>query len=98
MIATLRMMGNPMARYMEYAPIAAEALATAKKLNAENPRVYLLEAQDMFHTPEQFGGNKTEAKRLFEEAIKIYGTFKAESSIHPSWGERQAKYFLTLIK
>ena len=97
-IATLRMMGDPMSRYMTYGPAAAEALATAKKLNPENPRVYLLEGQDKFYTPEQFGGSKEEAKKLFEEALKKYEAFKPESTIHPSWGAGQTKYFLSGIK
>lgn len=98
LIATLRMMGDLMNRYMTYGPAAAEALATAKKLNPENPRVYVLEGTDQFNTPEQYGGSKTEAKRLLEEALKKYETFKPESSIHPAWGMGQAKYFLSQIK
>ena len=46
------------------------------------PRVYLLEGQDKFFTPEQFGGSKTEAKALFEESIKKQETFKPASSIY----------------
>ncbi len=98
LIATLRMLGDVMNRYMTYGPVATEALATAKKLNPENPRVYVLEGTDQFTTPEEYGGNKAEAKRLLEEAVKKYGTFKPESSIHPTWGMAQAKYFLSQIK
>lgn len=94
MIATLRMTADPMNRYMKYGPIAAEALETAKKLNPENPRVYYLEAQDKFFTPEQFGGSKTEAKKLFELAMQKFASFKPESSIHPSWGKAMTESFL----
>jgi len=97
-IATLRLMGDPMNRYMSYGPEAAEALAKAKSLNPENPRVYLLEGQDKFFTPEQFGGSKTEAKVLFETAIKKYEAFKTETSIHPSWGLPATKYFHSQIQ
>ena len=98
MIASLRLVGDPQNRYMTYGPAAEEALATAKSLNPGNPRVTLLEAQDKLFTPEQFGGSKTEAKKLFEEAIKKYEAFKPETSIHPTWGMAQAKYFLSEIK
>ncbi len=98
MIATLRMMVDPMNRYMTYGPMAAEALQKAKSLNPENPRVYLLEGQDKFYTPEQFGGSKTEAKALFEQSIKKYDTYKPESDIHPQWGKSQVLYFLNQIK
>jgi cytochrome c-type biogenesis protein CcmH/NrfG len=95
MIATLRMMGDPMNRYMQYGPQAAQALETARKLNPENPRVYLLEGQDKLFTPEQFGGSKTEARRLFEEALKKYDSYKAETALHPRWGRGTAQHFLT---
>jgi len=98
MIATLRMLGDPMNRYMTYGPEAQAMLDEAKKLNPDNPRVYILEGQDKFYTPEQYGGSKEEAKVLFERAQKLYDTFKPETSIHPSWGKSQVAYFLTQYK
>ena len=98
MIATTRMMADPMNRYMTYGPVAAEALQKAKSLNPENPRVYLLEGQDKFYTPEQFGGSKTEAKALFEQSLKKYDSYKPETDIHPQWGKSQVLYFLGQIK
>ena len=98
LIATLRMMGDPMTRWQTQGPIATEALNRARALNPQNPRVYLLEAQDKFYTPEQFGGSKTEAKALFEESLKKYESFKPESDIHPNWGKSQAQYFLSQLK
>ena len=98
MIASLRMMVDPMNRYMKYGMEANAALEKAKSLNAENPRVYLLQGQDKFYTPEQFGGSKTEAKKLFEESITKADAFKPESSIHPHWGKSVAQYFLSQIK
>lgn len=98
MIASLRMMVDPMNRYMTYGPKAQEALETAKKLNPENPRIYLLEGQDKFFTPEQYGGSKTEAKKLFEDALKKYDSFKPASDLDPNWGKSTAQYFLSQIK
>jgi hypothetical protein len=98
MLASARMMANPMARYQEYGPVASAALETAKKLNPENPRVYILEGQDLFYTPEQFGGDKQEAKKRFETAATKFDTYKPESNIHPNWGLGQTKYFLSQIK
>ena len=98
MLASLKMMGNATARFQQYGPIAAAALETAKKLNPENPRVYLMEGEDLFYTPEQFGGDKQEAKKRLETAISKFGTFKAESGIHPTWGLPSAKYLLSQIK
>ncbi|MBL7737867.1 MAG: hypothetical protein JNK14_01525 [Chitinophagaceae bacterium] len=95
LIATLMMIGDPMNRYMTYGPAAGEALETAKKLNPENPRVYLQEGADKINTPEQYGGNKEEGKKLIEEAMKKFESFKPESAIHPNWGRGQAQYYLS---
>jgi hypothetical protein len=97
MIATLRMFADPMTRYMTYGQAAQQALEKAKKLNAENPRVYLLEGQDKFYTPEQFGGSKEKAKELFEEALKKYETFKPASDIDPNWGKTTLQYFIAQV-
>jgi hypothetical protein len=98
MIASLRMMGDPMSRYMQYAPLAAEALEVAKKLNPENPRIYLLQGQDKFFTPEQFGGSKTEAKKLFETSLAKFNAFMPASELDPNWGRNAVEYFLSQIK
>lgn len=98
LIATLMLIGDPMSRYMTYGPAAAEALETAKKLNPENPRVYLQEGADKINTPEQFGGNKEEGKKLLEEATKKFETFKPESNLHPNWGRSQVQYYLSQVK
>lgn len=98
MIASLRMMADPMTRYMQYGPVAAAALETAKKLNPENPRVYLLEAQDKYFTPEQYGGSKTEAKKLFEKALEKYAAFKPVNELDPTWGKPSAQYFVSQIQ
>lgn len=94
MIATLRMMADPMNRYMTYGQEGAQALEKAKALEPGNPRVTLLEAQDKFFTPEQFGGSKEEAKRLFEETLKRLDAHKPASALHPHWGRPEAQYFL----
>lgn len=96
MFNTGKMMADPMNRFMTFGAAAAEALETAKGMSPENPRVYLLEGQDKYFTPEQWGGSKPEAKKLFETAQQKFEIFKPASSIHPSWGLGQVKYFLAL--
>lgn len=95
MIASLRMLGDVMNRYMTSGVEATTALETAKKLDPNNPRVYLLEGQDKFNTPAEYGGSKEEGKILFNKAKELYGSFKPESSIHPSWGLGQVYYWLS---
>ena len=98
MIASLRMIGDPQNRFMTYGPLAEEALQNAKALNPSNPRVNLLAAQDKFYTPEQYGGSKSEAKRLADEAVQQFEAFKPESNLHPTWGLNQAKQLLSQMK
>lgn len=98
MIATLRMIGDPMNRYMAYGPEAAAALETAKKLDSNNPRIYLLEGEDKYQTPEQWGGSKEDAKILFEKSLGLFNTYKPETNISPNWGKNQLQYFLSLYK
>ena len=98
MIISLRMLGDVMNRAMTAMPEATAALDNAKKLDANNPRIYILEGQDKYYTPEQYGGSKDEAKVLFEKAQKLFETFKPETTIHPNWGKNQVGYFLSLYK
>ncbi len=98
LIASLRMMVDPQARFMQYAPVAEQALKTAQQLDPENPRVYLVMGQDKYFTPEQFGGSKAEAKKLFEQAFQKYDAFKPKSSLHPKWGRGRTEYFWKQIK
>jgi hypothetical protein len=98
MIATLRMIGDPMNRFMTYGPEAAQALETAKKLDPNNPRVYLLEGQDKYYTPEAYGGSKDEARVLFEKSRQLFETFKPETNIHPNWGKGTVTYMLSQYK
>lgn len=95
MAHSLRFMVDPQSRYMQYAPLAQAALEQAKTLDPQNPRIYLLEGQDKFYTPEQYGGSKAEAKKLFELANQKFDTFKPASTLAPTWGKATAKYFLT---
>jgi hypothetical protein len=98
MVSTLKMMGDPMTRWQTEGPVAAAALEKAKSLDPQNPRIYMLEGQDKFYTPEQFGGSKTEAKVLFEESLKKFEAYKPESPLHPQWGKNQVQYFLAQLK
>lgn len=95
-LASLRMMGNPMARYMEYGKVAEAALATALKLDANNPRVYILQARDKYYTPEQFGGSKAEGKKLFGKAVDLFKVYKPETALHPNWGLGEATMFANI--
>ncbi|MCF2490127.1 hypothetical protein [Dyadobacter sp. CY347] len=75
------------AKFVEY-------VASAKKVNAENPRIYYLEASSAFFTPEEFGGGKKAAKPLLEKASQKFAAFKPETNIHPDWGKSETEWML----
>ena len=90
MIASSQMMVDPMTRWQKYGAQASTALANAKKADPNNPRIYYLEAQGIFNTPEAFGGGKKNAKPVFEKAVELFGTFVSPSPLHPNWGKEDA--------
>ncbi len=98
MIATAHMTVDPQSRYMTYAPQISENIEKAKSLDPTNPRPYLLDAQNKFYTPEQFGGGKELAKASFDKANVLFNNFKPESDLSPSWGKSSLDYFLAQYK
>jgi hypothetical protein len=98
MIATLRLMVNPQARWQQYGPISQQELDKAKAQDAANPRPYYLQGQGLRYTPEQFGGGCSTAKPVLEEALKKYETFKPVSSLYPNWGKKQTEQLIAGCK
>jgi hypothetical protein len=93
MAATQQMIVDPQTRYMTYGQQAAGYLQKGIALNANNPRLYYLQAMSVFNTPEQFGGGKAKAKPIFEKAVALY---KAEQvkPLYPHWGDKEAMQML----
>ena len=82
---------------------AEELINKAVALSKDNSEIYcvikmILEAQDKFYTPEQFGGSKDDAKILFEKADNIFKVSKPGSSTQPQWGRSTVAYFLSQYK
>ena len=69
----------------------------AKKLNAENPRVYLVIGESLMYMPEQAGGGKKAAKSMIELALKKYETDKHDDPAWPSWGKNRATELTTTL-
>lgn len=85
---------DPQTRGLQYGPAIQSALETARQLNPNNPRLYCLEGQSLFYTPEQYGGGKKVACSLLQQASEKMATFKAASPIHPNWGGETITYLL----
>lgn len=95
MAYSLRMMVNPQQRYMTDGMKAAEELKIAEKLDPTNPRIALIKAEDIYFTPEQYGGSKTKGIEMFKKTLDQYNTYKPKSSMDPNWGKGEAEYFTT---
>jgi hypothetical protein len=89
MVASLRMMVNPMQRWQQYGALSGQLLEEAKQQDATNPRPYALQSQSLFYTPAQFGGGCVTAKPVAEQGMKLLETFKPKSTLHPVWGKMQ---------
>lgn len=98
MIATIQMLVDPASRYMTYGIQASNALSAAKKMDANNPRVYYLEGQSLLGTPPQYGGGKDKAKPVLQKSIELFATQKPASELHPSWGKYAAEKALEQCK
>lgn len=98
LIATAKMLVNPQARYMEYGMKSGQYLEEAKKADANNPRPFMLQANNLKNTPEQFGGGCKTAKPLAEKALQLYASFKPVSAVHPSWGKESVQQILDACK
>ena len=85
-----RIMVSPMTRGVVYTGRVQEALGQAKALAPNNPRVYLLLANDLFYRPAFFGGGAEKARPLYERAKALFGTFRPATVLSPTWGEKNA--------
>jgi len=95
MAYSLKMMENPAERYMTDGVKAIEELKIAEKLNPNNPRVFLIKAEDTYFTPEQYGGSKAKGLEQFKTALDKFNAFKTKTLLDPNWGKSEAEYFLS---
>ncbi|MFN0059863.1 MAG: tetratricopeptide repeat protein [Planctomycetota bacterium] len=71
---------------MTLGPKSTMMLLDAQKLEPKNPRVVLLAGISAYYTPEMYGGSKAEGMKRFEEAAKLFESYRAPSELHPDWG------------
>ncbi|WP_419869367.1 hypothetical protein [Chryseobacterium sp. CT-SW4] len=98
MAYSLKMMVNPQQRFMTDGTKATEELKIAEKLDPNNPRIALIKAEDMYFTPEQYGGSKTKGLELFRQAQEKFNSYTPKTSLDPNWGKAEAEYFLSQNK
>ncbi|MGI4762403.1 MAG: hypothetical protein ACRYF0_16960 [Janthinobacterium lividum] len=84
-----RLSFQPMARAQEYLPKVTDAVDQAEALNPANPRPYLIEANNVYHTPPAYGGGAAAARPLYEQAKTRFAAFRPAGPLAPSWGQDQ---------
>jgi hypothetical protein len=89
---------DPPSRWQQYGAAVNENREKAKQLDPNNPRVYFLEAQNLFGTPKEFGGGKDKAKPLFEKSLELFKTYKPSNSLYPNWGQKSSEQMLEQTK
>ena len=98
MIANGRLAVKPMDRYMKYGKIFSEILEKAKAINADNPRIYHLQAMSKYYTPKAFGGGPKAALPYFEKADVLYAKENDNDITKPYWGKGMNTYLLNECK
>lgn len=91
MSASIRMLVDPMSRYMEYGAKIQGYSSDALKQDPTNPRPYWFNGVSLKNTPEQFGGGCGAAKPQLEKAVQLFSTFKTPTDLHPNWGKQVAE-------
>lgn len=98
MVASARMMVDPMNRWMTFGQESSKYLQMAKKADSTNPRPFVLEAIALKSTPEQFGGGCQKSKPVALKALDMFVLFTPSSSIHPKWGKDILEGILSACK
>lgn len=66
---------------------AAALRKKALELEPNNPRVVLTDAQNIFYTPEQFGGSQEKGIARYKQAIQLFANnADRQTPTHPAWG------------
>ena len=95
-VVLMKLAVDPMVRGMSMMPEGMALLQKAKKVNPENPRVYLIEGQFKFYTPEAYGGGKAAAQPILQTGKEKYAVETPASEIVPQWGKQRLEYLLKL--
>ena len=83
---TAKLSVNPALRWFTYEDKIKNALSMAKKLNPNNPRAYILEANIQHKIPFIFGGGCKSAKPLIQKAELCFNAQTKANTLEPSWG------------
>jgi len=95
-VVLMKLAVDPMVRGMSMMPEGMALLDKAKKVDPKNPRVYLIEGQFKFYTPEAYGGGKAAARPILQTGKEKYAAETPASEIAPQWGKQRLEQLLKL--
>ncbi|MBN1791895.1 MAG: hypothetical protein JW830_15460 [Bacteroidales bacterium] len=75
-------------RGMTYSMKAKEILEQAMRENTDNPRAFFLMAQNIYYTPEGFGGGCANALPVFMAARERFEKEQGKMGCGPKWGAK----------
>jgi hypothetical protein len=87
MNTSLRMLVNPMQRWMQYGQKIQEYTQDAMTQDPTNPRPHYFSGVSLKNTPAEFGGGCATAKPILDKALELFASFKPATELHPSWGK-----------
>jgi Tfp pilus assembly protein PilF len=90
MIHTGWVIYNPMVYGRELSEVIEHLYHKANNLEPNNPRVVLQKTQFEIGKAQYFGQDITMYCEELAKSIELFSTFKPVSSLHPSWGLKQA--------
>ncbi len=90
---TAKMSVNPAMRWLLYEDKIKLPLQLAKKINANNPRIYLLEANIQRKLPVLFGGGCRAAIPMAKKAEQLLHTQVLQNTNMPGWGNQSLVEF-----
>lgn len=73
-------------------------LSQAKSINPDNPRIYLEEAEAIYHMPVEFGGGKEKALPILLLAKEKFDKFVPADQLSPDWGKDRCETLLQGIE
>ena len=77
---------------------ANSLISEAKRINPDNPRVYLEEAEAIYNMPAEFGGGKEKALPILLLAKEKFDNFTTSDPMAPSWGLERCEMLINNAK
>ena len=85
-----QMIGLHPMRGVYLGPKSSNAMEKARTLAPTNPRVWIISGTQEYFTPRLFGGDKEQALRAFEKAVRLAEQETSDDPLAPSWGHAEA--------